>query len=234
MERETAVARKRVQDAETAIMQELKDMTTAECTGTTTRKPKTMFEEMLTAIGNSLSNLASSDNEQDGEDEEDDKEDTELGKLSHNDEPDCRLGTISKTEQHRMKSFRQKQMRLDELAQPGLGDTANYFHERDMMYGTAELKVPAVVKHQIDTTAATPPPTAFGEHMQTLDIIRGQSQMPAVTSRPGSSQMRLRSENPQLHQFLLVRPPRRAPDLTLIQDLKPVEPISIYPCMKHP
>ena len=34
MEREAAVAGKRVQDAETAIMQELNDMTTAEHVGT--------------------------------------------------------------------------------------------------------------------------------------------------------------------------------------------------------
>jgi len=36
VERETAVARKRVQDAETAIMQELNDMTTSENVGATT------------------------------------------------------------------------------------------------------------------------------------------------------------------------------------------------------
>jgi len=71
--RETAVARQRVQDAETAMMQELKDMTTA------TGKPETTFEEMLNAIGDSLSDLASSDDEQDGADEEDDEVDTELG-----------------------------------------------------------------------------------------------------------------------------------------------------------
>jgi hypothetical protein len=47
VERGTTLARKRVQDAETAIMQEQKDMTTAESTGGTTRKPETMFEEML-------------------------------------------------------------------------------------------------------------------------------------------------------------------------------------------
>jgi hypothetical protein len=40
-----------------------------------------------------------------------------------------------------------------------------------MKYRTAELKVLAVVKPQIDTTAATPSPTTVGEHMQTLEII---------------------------------------------------------------
>ena len=42
---------------------------------------------MLNAIGDSLSDLVSSNDEQDGEDEEDDEEDTELGKLSDDDEP---------------------------------------------------------------------------------------------------------------------------------------------------
>jgi len=231
VERETAVARKRVQDAETAIMQ---DMTTAENWGATTGKPETTFEEMLNAIGDNLSDLASSDDEQDGEDEEDDEEDTELGKLSDDDEPGWVMGTITKTIQDRMESFRQKQRRLDELTQPGWGDAANYFRERDMRYGTAELKVPAVVKPQIETTAATPSPITVGENMQTPEIVRGQSEMPAVTSRPGSSQMRLGSEKPQSHKFISVDSPGMATDSMPIQDANPVEPVSFYPCMKHP
>ena len=208
-ERETAVARKRVQDAETAIMQ---DMTAAENGGATAGKPETTFEEMLNAIGDSLSDLASSDDEQDGEDEEDDEEDTELGKLSDDDEPGWVMGTITKTVQHRMESFRQKQMRLDELTQPGWGDAANYFRERDMRYGTAELKVPAVVKPQIETTAATPSPITVGEHMQTPEIVRGQSEMPAVTSRPGSIPMRLGFEKPQAQIFIPILLPNAPTD----------------------
>jgi len=99
VERETAVARKRVQDAGTAMMQELKDMTTA------TGKRETTFEEMLNAIGDSLSNLASFDDEQDGEDKEDDEVDAELGKLSYDDEPGWVMGTISRTVQYHMDSF---------------------------------------------------------------------------------------------------------------------------------
>ena len=44
VERETAVARKRVQDTETVIMQ---DMTTAANEGAITGKPETMFEQMI-------------------------------------------------------------------------------------------------------------------------------------------------------------------------------------------
>jgi hypothetical protein len=62
-----------------------------------------------------------------------------------------------------MESFQHKQMRFDEFTQTGWGDAANYIRERDMKYGTAELKVPAVVKPQNDRTAATPSPTTDGE-----------------------------------------------------------------------
>jgi len=151
---------------------------------------------MLNAIGDSLSDLASSKDEEDREDEDDDEEDTWHGKLSEDDEPGWVMGTISKMVQHRMESFRQKQMRVDELTQPGWENAADYFRERDMKYGTTELKVPAVGKPQTDSTVATPSPTTFGEHMQALDIVPGQSQMPQVTSWQGSSQMRLGSEKP--------------------------------------
>ena len=181
MERETAVARKRGQEAETAIMQELKDTTAAESAGATNRKPKTTFEEILNAIGDCQSDLASSHDEQEEEDEEDDEEYTQLGKLNDDDEPGWVMGTTSNPVQRLIESFRQKEMRLDELMQPGWGYSANYFGERDMKYRTAKLKVPAVVKPQIDTTAATTPPTTLRNHMLTLYIVLGR-EMPALTS----------------------------------------------------
>jgi len=218
---------------EAAIMQELNDMTTAETVGATTRKSGTTFEEIVNAIGGSLSDLASSDDEEDGEDDEDDEEDTQLGKLCDDDEPGWVMSTISNTVQHGMVSFRQRKTRLDKLTQPGWGDAANYFGERDMKYETAKLNVPAVVKSQLDMTAATPSLTTFGEDILTLDVIGGQSQMLPVTSRPGSIEMRLGSEKPQLHKFILVLSHDLPPDSTPIQDAKPVKPITFYPCIKH-
>jgi len=103
-----------------------------------------------------------------------------------------------------------------------------------MKYRTAELKVPAVVTPQIDMTAAAASLTTAGKHMQTLDIVRGQLEMPAVTFQPASSQMRLGSEEPQSNKFGPVLSPDATIDSTPIQDAKPVEPVSIYPCMKHP
>jgi len=78
----------------------------------------------LNAIGDSLSDLATSDDEQAVQDEEDEEEDTELGKLSDDDHGRV-MDTITKKVQHRMESCWQKQMRLDQLTQPGWGDTAH-------------------------------------------------------------------------------------------------------------
>jgi len=103
-----------------------------------------------------------------------------------------------------------------------------------MKYGTAELKVLVVVTPSVNTPAASASPTTAGEHIQTLDNVRGQLVMLAATSRPGSSEMRLGSENPQSIKFIPVRSPDTVDDSTLIQDAKPVGPFSFYPCMKHP
>jgi hypothetical protein len=73
-------------------------------------------------------------------------------------------------------------LRLDKLTQQGWEDTADYFQERDMQYGTTELKVPGVGKPQTDLTAATPTLTTFGKLMHELNIIPRQSQMPQETS----------------------------------------------------
>jgi len=49
-------------------MPQQEDMRHAEKLGSTTRKPEISFEEIFYAVGDSLSDLASFDDEQDGED----------------------------------------------------------------------------------------------------------------------------------------------------------------------
>jgi len=70
--------------------------------------------------------------------------------------------------------------------------------------------------------------------MQTPNTVHRQLQMPAVTSRPGYCQIRLSLENPQSHHFKPVVLPDAVSDSTPTQDAKPVEPLSISPCLKHP
>jgi hypothetical protein len=84
VERETAGARKWVEDAEAAVQQKQDDMMHAERAGLTSREPEKTFEEMLGVMGHSLSDLASSDDGEDGEDEN--NEETEQGNLSEDDE----------------------------------------------------------------------------------------------------------------------------------------------------
>jgi hypothetical protein len=57
VERETAGARKRVEDAEAAVQQELDAMAHAEITRLTSRQPDKTCEQMMAAIGDSLSVL---------------------------------------------------------------------------------------------------------------------------------------------------------------------------------
>jgi len=113
VERGTAGARMRVEDAEEAVQQKQEDMKNVENVGLTNREPEKTFQEVMVAIGKSLSDLASSDDGEDGEDEDD--ETTEQGKLSKDDETGWAMGTITKTVQQHMERLRQKQMKLDIL-----------------------------------------------------------------------------------------------------------------------
>jgi len=128
-----------------------------------------------------------------------------------------------------MESFWQKQMRFDELRQPGWGDAANYFCERDMKFGTAELKIPAVLQAQTDTTAATPSPTTFGEVIKVLDIVPGQSHMRPATSQLGRRQMGLGLEKPRADNHIVSSMPNAVPNSLQREIVTPVQPVGIYP-----
>ena len=90
----------------------------------------------MVTIRDSLSDLASSDNGEDGEHEDD--EATEQGMLSEDDEPGWVMCSITTTVQQCMERFRQKKMKLDELTQPGWEEAADYFCTRDKQYGTSK------------------------------------------------------------------------------------------------
>jgi len=224
VERETAGARKRVEDAEAAVQKEQDDMTQAEIAGLMSREPEKTLEEMLVAIRDSLSDLASSDDGEDGEEEDD--EETEQGNLSEDDEPGWVMGTINNTVQQRMERFRHTQMKLDKLTQPGWEDAADYFCERDKKYGTTELRVPAVVQPETKDDAPAPPAPTFGEPMESIDIVPRISQRPQGTSRPGSSHIRLGSVKPQSKSSIASGEPAAKPDSSMLLKAKPFEPVS--------
>jgi len=118
-------------------------MTYAEIVGLASHAPEKTCEEIWVAIRGSLSDLASSDNGEDGEDE--DEKETEQRKLSKDDEPGWVMGRITNAVQQCMERFRQKQMKLNKLTQPGWEGAADYIWKGDKEYGISEIRVPAVV-----------------------------------------------------------------------------------------
>jgi len=188
-----------------------------------------MFEKMIVAIGDSVSNLASSDQ---GEDEEDtDDEEMEQGKVSEVDKPGWVMGKNSRMVQQRMMRFRQKQMKLDNLTQPGWRDAADYFRERDKKHGVSELQLPAVFHPQMDVEVAAPTPTTFGQLTECVNIATGISEMPQGTSRPGRSHIRRGSVMPQVDRGIAGLATTVDPDSSPIHNAKPVELVSCYPCI---
>jgi len=144
VDREIAVAWKRVQEAETANSQEQEDRCNAEMVELTTTKLEKRFGQMLTAMRYWLSELHISDNEEDVENQDDDDGDTELGKLSEDDEPGLVMGILSILVHYWMEGFRQKLMKPEELTLLGWGDAADNFGKRDRTYRKAELRVAVV------------------------------------------------------------------------------------------
>jgi len=195
---------------------------------------KELLGKMVYAIGDSLSDLATSDDEEDREHEADDEEFTMLSNLREDDEPGREMGTISKTQQLWMERFRHKHNRLDELTQPGWEDAADYFCDRDMKNGTAELRVPAVVNPPTDKTEAIPSPATFRELMQTVDIVPGQSLMPQWTSPPRFGQTRLGSDKPQSYTCIASFPPDMEPYSSQNKNSNPVETVILYLCIECP
>jgi hypothetical protein len=224
VERDTAGARMRVEDAETTIRQEQEDTDTAENSELTTKEPEKWFNKRIVTIGDSLSNIASSNDEEVWEDA--DVKETEQGQRSEDDEPGCWLGKINQIVLQRMEMFQQEQMKLDELSQPGWENSGNYFNERDKRYGTSKLRVPAAVQPPTDDDKVAPALATFEELMKCVDIVPGISQMPQGTSRPGSSHIRLGSEKSQSNMSILCLVPAAEPDSSPIQNVKPVELVS--------
>jgi len=224
VERDTAVARMRVEDAEAAIRQGQAGTGTAENPGLMNREPKQTLEEMMAAIGDSVSDLASCGNGEDGEDEQDAK--TEQGKLSEDDEPGWVMGAIAKMVPQCIKRFWQKWMKLDKLTPPGWGDAADYSGEREKKYITSELNVPAVVKQQTDDDVAALTTTTFGELLECLNIVPGIMQMPQGTSQPRSSYIRIGSGKKLSDTDIASLVPAGEPDSSLIQNAKLVEIVS--------
>jgi len=94
------------------------------------------------------------------------------------------------------------------------------------MFGTSELRVPAVVQLQTNDDAPLHPPTLFTEHMKSLDIVHGILER---TSRPECSHIRIRSVKLQSKSSIPSVEPAVKPDSSPLLKAKPVEPVCFYP-----
>ena len=88
-----------------------------------------------------------------------------------------------------------------------------------------------MVQPQPNDDAPAPPPATFGELMENLDIVPGISQRPQGPFRPGSSHIRLSSVKPQSKSSIPSGVPASEPDSSMLLKAKPVEPVSLYPCI---
>jgi len=94
-----------------ALKQQQEVRRNAENATVTTRELEKMIKDMMIAIEDYLSELASFDNEEDGDVEDDER--AELGSLSEDDKTGWVVGTIPTTVLQRLERFRPKQMKLD-------------------------------------------------------------------------------------------------------------------------
>jgi len=145
--------------------------------------------------------------------------------------PSWVMGTFAKMVQQCMERFRQRQMKFDQLIQPGWVDAADYFHQRDNNYSTSELWVLGVIQPQTGDDTAAHAPTTIGELIEWLDIVPEVAQMAQRTSRPGSGGMRLASGKPQWDMSIPGFVPTTGPDSPPLLIAEPVEPVPFYPCI---
>jgi hypothetical protein len=109
-----------------------------------------------------------------------------------------------------------------------------------MKYGTFELRVPAFVQLNTNDDRPAPPPTTFGDLMESVDIVPGILTRPQGTSQPASSHIRLVSVKPQSKLSIPSGQPAREPDSSMslkakpIEPVRSVEPVSFYPCIQPP
>jgi len=122
-------------------------------------------------------------------------------------------------------------VKLDKLTQPGSEDAADYFCETKKKFGTSKLRVPAIVQPQTYDVAVAPAPTTFGHFIESLEIPPGIPKMPQGTSRPGSRHIRLGWVKLQLNMSLFCVEPTTESDTSPLQNAKPVQSVSFYPCI---
>lgn len=111
------------------VQQERDGQRKGEYSGLANRESEKTFQEMIVAIGDSLSDIVRSDHAEDGEEEDDVQ--AEQGQMSQDDKP-CRvMVTSSNTVLPQRERFWRTQMTLDTVSQMGSEHTVYDSYEQD-------------------------------------------------------------------------------------------------------
>jgi len=133
--------------------------------------------------------------------------------------------------QNQIEHFRQKQMKRDELMQPGWANAADYFREGDTKYGMTELGTPIVVQLLTADDAASSGPTTVGEPNETLYRFPTKSQMIQFASQRECRHVLLGSGKPLTSNHVSSLLPDAAAHSSPIEYSKLVESVRSY-CWK--
>ena len=162
VERETAVARRRVEEADAAWELEKERLAAEALDGASTAsKSKTTFAEMLKGIDDSIDDIATSDEDDEDDEDEDEEEDDIEGEIKADgtmDISDGPAGVVEERAQKRIDTFREMCKQIDEVTRPGWEAAENYFRERDKKYNcgiygsmAAETPISECASHSEDT-----------------------------------------------------------------------------------
>lgn len=140
VERETAAARKRAEEADLAWALEKERLASVSAVDQhpETAESARSFNQMLEDIGESIDDVATSGEEdEDNEDDDDDEEDEEdiEGESDEEEGSGWVPDIVQKSAQRRIDAFREKCMWIEEMTRSGWEDADKYFRERDEKYG---------------------------------------------------------------------------------------------------
>jgi hypothetical protein len=141
VERETEVARRRVEAADAAVKEDMERQYATSAQMPPAANPKKTFEELLALVGDDIDNVVPSDDDDDEEEDEeldsDEDEDIHDGSL---DEDGFVPGQINKTTMAEITAARARTSRMFELTKEGYAEAEAFWRKRDQEVGVDTLK----------------------------------------------------------------------------------------------
>jgi hypothetical protein len=136
VERETQVARQRVEAADAAVNEDMEREYVPGAMPSASTKKRT-FEELLALVGDDLDNVVPSDDDDDDDEEEPDEDEDEK---EWADDDDFVPGQMDKTTMAEIAAARARTSRMFELTKEGYAEAEAFWRKRDEEVGVDTLK----------------------------------------------------------------------------------------------